>query len=123
MSKQTFFDSEFSDRGMMKWGGFILSEHTALQETLKKEELHPIPKEQMSIEAISDIIQIAITKHEKISIQREAITLDGEYFPSINGYISGYDELGFYIDSTKVDYDEIRHAEILPTKKWYDSSN
>lgn len=123
MSKQHFFESEFSDRGMMKWGGFILSEHTTLQETIQKQEIHPLPKQQMSREAISDIIELALTKHQEVSIQREAITLDGNYFPSIKGFISGYDALGLYIHSTKVDYDEIRHIELLTQTKWYNTLN
>lgn len=36
---QIFFDNHYHDRGKMKWGGFLLSEHTAdITKTRAREE-------------------------------------------------------------------------------------
>lgn len=103
----------------MKWGGFILSEHVTSQEQYEKEQFKPEQKIQMTTDEINTVIQNALLKNLPISIQVEAIDLDGNYFPNVLGLIDGFDELGFYVNGTKVEYDEVRHVEIKESIKWF----
>lgn len=118
-----FFDN-YQDRGMKKWAGFYLSEHTAIMEKLKLKEIQLMPqKEQLSAHAISQVIEIALLKKLPICLQKEEVDQDGLYAPDIVGLIDGYDTLGIYIDKQKVDYDSIRHIELTDFQKWHDIQN
>ncbi len=113
-----FFDN-YHDRGMKKWAGFYLSEHTAIMEKLKLTEIQTIPqKEPQSPEIISQLIETAILKDLPISIQKEEVDQEGHYKPDIAGKICGYDSLGIYVHNEKIEYENIRHIGLTSHKKW-----
>ncbi|WP_314060367.1 hypothetical protein [uncultured Vagococcus sp.] len=113
-----FFDN-YHDRGMKKWAGFYLSEHTAIMEKLKLTEIQLIPqKEQQSPEVISQFLETAILKGLGVSVQKEEVDQEGHYSPDITGKISGHDSLGVYIGKQKIPYDNIRHIDFDDDKKW-----
>ena len=113
----------YKDRGMVKWGGFYLSEHTEMMENQTKTEANVArQKPQMETAAIKQIMEEAVIKHKKIAIQIEERDLDGHYKPDIVGFIQGNDELGIYVGSTKVAYDEIRHVAFSNELKWSDTN-
>ena len=51
----------------------------------------------------------------------EARDLNGNYYPDIIGKIKGFDELGIYIEETKIGYDEIRNVCLYSHIKWQSS--
>ncbi len=113
------FKQEFHDRGMKKWGGFYLSEHSATQEKQAQNEKNkPLQKPQLETAAIEQLLNTAIVKQLEVAIQIEQVDMDGNYSPDTVGPISGSDEQGLYIGSTKILFDEIRHVELLTQKKW-----
>lgn len=120
--EQLSFD-DYHDRGMKKWAGFYLSEHTAIMETLKQtEQAVATQKEQLTASQISDILQEALLKDLTIAIQKEEVDSDGHYSQDSIGKIQGHDELGLYIDGQKIGYDEIRHVAFHKLTKWSDFS-
>lgn len=110
---------DYQDRGMGKWGGFYLSEHTAeISEEKKQRSRINVQKERMTTEEIDQVLSAARLKTEMIRIQKEIVDQDNNYLDDVVGFISGYDERGIYLGFEKIDFDEIRNVSIVPFKKW-----
>lgn len=67
-----FFKHDYHDRGLKKWQGYFLSDHTQRINTIRKRRhenkarhLH----EQMSAATISEVIKRAMIKERKVSVQ------------------------------------------------------
>lgn len=113
----------YEDRGMLKWIGFYLSDQTAaIQKDVVKRSKVNNKKEQMYDEEIERVLNEARIKCKPVAIQLEALNSEAQYYDDIVGMISGYDDLGIYIDNQKVHYDEIRNVEFYDWKKWSDLS-
>ena len=104
---------------MVKWAGFYLSEHTDLMnKDDKNRRISPSQKPQMELDEINRIMEEARLKDKSVCIQIEARDLNGNYYPDVIGKIKGFDELGIYIEETKIGYDEIRHVSLYSHTKW-----
>ena len=110
----------YEDRGMMKYNGFYLSEHTA---SLKKERdnFYAIiaGKDEMTVDQIYEVIDYALFKDQQVSIQVNIRDIEGNFMPDVCGFLEGYDETGLYLNKTRVPLEQIRHAMLLETTKWY----
>lgn len=118
---QLFLEAKniYKDRGMIKYQGFYLSDHTALLKKLYKNEAKSNPKKpQMSLEDIDRILFSARQLNEPVAIQLEQLDLEGRYSDDVIGFIMGHDNLGVYVGNEKVNYDEIRNVEFATVKKW-----
>ncbi|AEB29818.1 hypothetical protein CAR_c11260 [Carnobacterium sp. 17-4] len=114
-------NDEYRDRGIKKWAGFYLSEHTAAQEKLTNEKKKFNPqKRQMNSQEITTVINEAVLKNKSIAIQIEAVDQNGHYKDDVVGLVIGGDELGIYVKDTKVDFDEIRNIQFISQRKWTD---
>ncbi|WP_373471800.1 hypothetical protein [Carnobacterium alterfunditum] len=114
-----YLNEEYHDRGIKKWAGFYLSEHTAAQEKLTDERQKSNPqKQQLDPQEIALVVNEAILKNRSVAVQIEAVDQNGCYKDDIVGLVAGGDELGIYIDNTKVDFDEIRNIQFISLKKW-----
>lgn len=110
----------YHDRGRLKWMGFFLSEHTMQLAEAEKEELHIIePKPEMSVQEINEKLTQAITKSWTVAIQLNDV-VDDKYLPDVVGLINGHDELGLFVGSEYVMYEDIRNVEFYAEKKWFD---
>lgn len=110
---------DYNDRGLLKWQGFYLSDHTEkIASNIKEEAKINTAKEQMTTEAISEVLNAAITKRKSVAIQVEERNSEGYYPNDVIGFILGHDELGIYVGDYKVNYDEIRHIEFYNSNKW-----
>ena len=99
---QIFFDSYYIDRGMMKWQGFYLSDHTsALKKEAKQieEQNNRIALPKMAENKIFTIINQAILKNKKVSIQLNQIDSDGYIPPTMHGKIVGFKDKNIYFDN------------------------
>lgn len=112
----------YQDRGMMKWTGFYLSDHTATLEKdgKRRSKINP-QKIMMSAEEIDLVIQTAYTQFKRVAIQLEELDAENHYYDDIVGLIQGQNDLGIYIDSNDqiitVNVADIRNIEILAPKK------
>lgn len=114
-----YLNDVYRDLGMKKWAGFILSEHTLEQEKYEKAKKKVnLPKPQMSPEDIYTTMQQAQIKNKRIAVQREAVDIEGNYYDDVVGLLKGADSRGIYIGNERIDFDEIRHVELLNHKKW-----
>lgn len=87
---QHFFDYEYQDRGILKWQGFFLSDHTS---ALKKvqQELTPERQPRQSEEEIARQLMQAWENHHPVTLQLEEV--DDNLVPQeVSGVIAGYYE-------------------------------
>ncbi|MBP8751235.1 MAG: hypothetical protein L0G21_10030 [Lactococcus raffinolactis] len=113
------YGENYQDRGMVKWAGFYLSEHTnTLSNQTVAEKNCPQQKMQMDVDEIGTILSEAQLKNKQVAIQIEERDVNGYYKADTVGFIKGYDELGIFVGGTKIGYDEIRHVEFSNELKW-----
>lgn len=114
---QDFFDNHYVDRGMKKWQGFFLSDHTSAlkqKQTEDNEILVREAKKQMAIKNISETINQAIVKNKYVRIQLNEKDINGIFSKEIEGKILGNHEDQIYVgDNGFVRTELIRHIEIM----------
>ena len=87
------YGENYKDRGMVKWAGFYLSEHTdTLQDQKKTESNRPVQKMQMDVDEIGQILSEAVLRNKKVAVQIEERDLNGNYKKDVVGFVQGSDE-------------------------------
>lgn len=113
------YGKEYVDRGIVKWTGMYLSEHTSELNNVEQSIVNQAKqKEQMTADEINRVLSEAQLKRLSVAIQKEARDINGNYQPDVRGIIKGFDKRALLFDGEKVDFDEIRHVEIYDKKKW-----
>jgi hypothetical protein len=113
---QNFFSHDYIDRGMIKWQGFYLSDHTSAlnaENEIKNKILQREVLPQMTIKEITDVINMAIVKNDTVKIQANNCDSNGVFDTPVVGRINGYVGDMIYIDQKfRIKINEIRNAEI-----------
>ncbi|MFC6254092.1 hypothetical protein ACFP1H_05780 [Secundilactobacillus hailunensis] len=109
---QRFFDHDYQDRGVVKWQGFYLSDHTAaLKKQARQEAVKHPAKTQQSLEEMSAILSDAYANGKRVSIQLNARNPNGEFVPDLTGPVIGYEDDAVYLaDQPPVSLSEMRHV-------------
>jgi len=114
------FLTEYQDRGMLKWQGFYLSDHTSKLNQLQKYD-HEIRQrqhsKQMTAKEIAKVIDEAVTKNLEVIIEPAIIDKDLFLTPFIQGKISGYYQDNLVIGNHLIKLNEIYAIKILKQKK------
>ncbi|GAB2324461.1 hypothetical protein IRB23M11_20830 [Alkalibacterium sp. m-11] len=115
----------YKDRGIMKWQGMILSDHTSALKELHKEYEQSIAagKEQMTTEEVSEALYKAYRLRKPVAIQANVLK-EGHFYPDVKCIVKGYDRDNIYLqlkDSQlkKVNIYLIRHVEYMNPAEWY----
>lgn len=116
----------YKDRGIMKWMGLMLSDHT---EALKKEAedsrlVEVQPKEEMTEEDIAQMLYQAFSSNSPVAIQANALRRDGNYYKDVECIVSGYVDNQIHLSlkngrSTSCTLDQIRNVEMMDPLDWY----
>ena len=87
------FFRNYQDRGMKKWAGFFLSDHTAKinQSNRQRKTFYPKKPEMSDIE-ISKVLLTAFANHRKVKIQLKNLDQNGNLSTDIEGMVEGYYE-------------------------------
>ncbi|MFS7003604.1 hypothetical protein [Carnobacterium maltaromaticum] len=113
------FNERYVDRGVVKWMGMFLSEHTAsIQRDKKKRSFIVEKKEKMNETDIYSILNEAITNNSMIIIQVEEINTDGNYQEDLIGWIEGYEDSYIYLSGNKIALESIRNIQLYNQLKW-----
>ncbi|WP_052256164.1 hypothetical protein [Levilactobacillus brevis] len=85
---EQFLKNKYHDRGMLKWQGFFLSDHTS---AINKEVNSPIPKKraEMSQTEISECLSAAWKYGKSVILQLNQVDINGTP-TEFTGYIKGY---------------------------------
>ncbi|AUJ32185.1 MAG: hypothetical protein ABF483_05115 [Liquorilactobacillus nagelii] len=112
---EDFFKNYYQDRGMLKWQGFFLSDHTAAlskKERLKKSSCRP----QQTLTSIMELLMHSWQSRKDIVIQLNQIDTDQE-ITEFQGVIQGFDEKQVYLKINQrfqaIDISEIRNIHFI----------
>ena len=121
--------NEYQDRGIIKWQGFFLSEHTSALDRLKKED-EEIPRlPQQSKQAIDHYLSRSIKQNKVIEVQLNTLDDLGRVKPHILGTFRGSDLDVVTIFNHRtgqdvyIDYNDIRHIKMHNYLKWFETKN
>ena len=87
----TDFFAHYQDRGMKKWAGFFLSDHTAMinKETRRKS----VPdRAEMSREECGKVLGAAFGNQQLVAVQLKEVDENGDRPEEIVGFVQGYAE-------------------------------
>jgi hypothetical protein len=121
---------EYQDRGIIKWMGFFLSEHTAqLEETERENAIIPrLP--QQSADQINYYLQRSIAQNKVLEIQLNTLNDLGLVQPHVLGTFRGFSDTDTLIifdhktgTDTHLNYNDIRHIRLHNYLKWFDVKN
>jgi len=109
---QRFFDHDYQDRGVVKWQGFYLSDHTAaLKKQARQEAIKHPAKTQQSLEEMSAILSDAYANGKRVSIQLNTRNSNDEFAPDLTGQVVGYEDDAVYLaDQPPASLSEMRHV-------------
>lgn len=107
------FFKNYQDRGMKKWQGLMLSDHTAAinRSKLDLDKVY-IKKKTMTQEESSELLMYAYANHKLISVQLKELDADDNVQPDIEGVVEGYDIDEIVVSGTRISLDNINHVEI-----------
>lgn len=116
----------YKDRGILKWQGMILSDHTdALKREKLNERLSEVEaKAEMTEEEISKVLFNAYKADYPILIQANVIK-NGNYYRDLKCKVLGYEDNQIYLllkDGRTVNctLDQIRNVEFMNSLDWFD---
>lgn len=105
-----FFTNDYHDRGMMKWQGFYLSDHTSSLSKMgrdEKEQRRQSHQMAMTPEDIADVINEAVVKNQQVSIDLAERTIDGIIAKPIIGRVQGWFGEQLFVNDKPVLIEEI----------------
>lgn len=111
-----FFANRYVERGMLKWQGYFLSDHTSELNKQAAEKAQVLePKPLMSQEDISKLLQRSYAEHYSISLQLFSTSSDSQLKPDTVGMVVGYiDDAVVVLDpDAQIRLENIRHAELI----------
>ncbi|EFH30042.1 hypothetical protein BFX48_07280 [Lactobacillus jensenii] len=106
------FFKNYQDRGMKKWTGFLLSDHTAQIAKSQKSESNSL-KSSLKLEEIKAILSTAILEGKIVQVQVKAVDLDGVPLPEIRGHVEAWDDNQVVINRQIINLSEINYLEIV----------
>lgn len=110
------FIHSFQDRGMMKWGGFYLSDHTRVIEKSSKqraEKERRFLRERMDFKTISQRLFDAFSNHKEVQIQLAEESEEHGIYATILGFVEGYDETGILVADKVVAVNDIWNCQLI----------
>lgn len=118
------FVRNYDDRGMAKWMGFYLSEHTSEMEkdnTIRNTIYYR--REKMSEIEISSILDTAYHYRYSVIIQLDALNTEGFAFEDVTGVVEGFNGNKLYLSDVEtgiqiVSINSINHIALSTTEKW-----
>ncbi|TYC51085.1 hypothetical protein ESZ50_00695 [Weissella muntiaci] len=105
-----YFEHDYKDRGMVKWNGYYLSDHTqdvAEYSADRSKEMNQKAMPEMPLEDISRILFEAYSKNLQVQIQERSQAVNGIVPPIIIGFVKGFDEENVYIGDRKIGLDSL----------------
>ncbi|BAN74874.1 MULTISPECIES: hypothetical protein [Lacticaseibacillus] len=111
-----FFANRYIDRGMRKWQGYYLSDHTAaLKKQAKAESVTYPPLSLQEQPYIRMILLRAYAEGQSVTLQLDLQTPNGQMLPPITGKVAGLSDSDVVnVDGQNISIDMIRHIDLIP---------
>lgn len=108
------FFKNYKDRGMKKWQGFYLSDQTSKVEKMWRDEAKvEVHRPEQSIEEIGELLMIAYSTRIPVNVQLKLMDHNGNYYQSLNGFVSGYEDDEAFVDNNPIELDSISSVEFI----------
>lgn len=107
------FFKNYQDRGMKKWQGLMLSDHTAAinRSKLDLDKVY-VKKKTMTQEEASELLMYAYANHKIVSVQLKELDADDNVQPDIEGVVEGYNIDDIIVSGMIISLDNINHVDI-----------
>ncbi|MCH5461332.1 hypothetical protein HC026_11860 [Lactobacillus sp. LC28-10] len=109
----------YHDRGMMKWMGFFMSDHTVYMDQQKDKEAAERPLPQMASASIDRLLQQSWQKTTPLSLQVDR----GDHYQTVEGIVIGYEQDLVYLQGDSglmtIQFAHIRHVTLKKAEKWW----
>lgn len=112
----TNFFKYYQDRGMKKWAGYFLSDHTLKMNKEKAAVRAAASRKRekaMTMAAISEVLLTAFAEHYPVSLQLKEVDENGQVPAEIIGFVAGWNEQNIIIDHHLLPLDHINHVKLL----------
>ncbi|WP_125590969.1 DNA-directed RNA polymerase subunit beta [Companilactobacillus jidongensis] len=114
----------YDDRGMVKWMGWLLSDHSAFLDHIHTSERPRQIETEMDNMAINECLRSSLDYAESIAIQLD-ILKNNDYVPEIHGIVAGFENNQVYLylkdgSIQSIFTEDIRYAELEKNVKWWD---
>lgn len=114
---------EYEDRGIMKWRGLFLSEHTAELDKKEKADEEVLRLTQQSREEIEHYLERSLKHNKLLSIQLNTLDDLGRTKPDIIGVFRGFVDLDTLLISDEyISLEDIRHVRMKEFQKWSETN-
>ena len=111
--KVELFFKNYQDRGMKKWAGFFLSDHTLkINKDQSKQKIVHHKKETMPLVEIGDLLFKAFSEHRYVEIQLKELDGEGEFKDCLSGFVEGYYGSMIMVSGQKIDLNNINHISL-----------
>ena len=112
-----FFKYDYRDRGMLKWKGFYLSDHTAaLKKTANTAKAHEHVKvhAQQSLADISEILAKSFAEQRLVQLQLNILNKNDQFTQDITGFVTGFNTDSIWLTGQDfpIQIQDIRHITI-----------
>lgn len=115
----------YDDRGMMKWMGWLLSDHSAFMEQERHKQLdrlRPVNPE-MTPSQIDAALQTAFEQSQNVTVQLDTLEND-QYVPEVTGLVIGFNAGQLYLQLKNdglraLALDEIRCVAVIKSERWW----
>jgi len=112
-----FFKYHYHDRGMLKWGGCYLSDHTSALKKMRAAEVAEVALPTQAMAQVSELLFSAWQRQQRVHLQLEQLE-GGEQVVSLTGLVIGLadNELGIQTDEQQLVWlvlAMIKHVELL----------
>lgn len=112
----------YQDRGMVKWQGFLLSDHNEQMEQEGKDRAFIPPKLLQSKEKCARILADAYYLKREVAIQMDVLE-NGNYPKDLVGFVLGVDYGQLFLKTEDGIYtlsiEGIRNVSLINLTKWY----
>ena len=118
-----FFNHVYKDRGIQKWRGMFLSEHTSelAKEEKRTEEVPRLP--QQSQKEIEYYLERSMQHNKVLSIQLNELNDFGSTKHHVEGVFRGFVDLDtVMINEEYIQFADIRHIQMKDFQKWSDAN-
>ncbi|WP_137597847.1 hypothetical protein [Paucilactobacillus kaifaensis] len=114
---EQFFKHDYHDRGMLKWAGYFLSDHTSALKQNKKDEAPEKLLAPQPLNEVSRLLADAWQHHLNVHLQLNQLQ-ESEIIESITGMVIGFydNTIGIQVSDEKInniELDEIRNVTLL----------
>lgn len=109
-----FFEHDYHDRGMTKWQGFYLSDHTAALTKKKKQDSKLFPAlPQLTLAEIGKVLATAYAGNLPVKLQLNTVDQNNQHLPTISTSVLGSnDETVIISDNRFININDIRNIGI-----------